>query len=93
MVLFISGIVLALVLPFQYVSITVESIFAVCRSFNMKLFSSSGTLARYCLCYLGGNTFYHGKNATLKSSQMSTYHCYIRYDNCFICVLFYVESF
>lgn len=93
MVLFISGIVLALILPFQYVSITMESTFAVCRSFNLKPFSSSGTLAGYCLRYLGGNTFYHGKNATVRPSQMNMYHWYMRYDNSFICVLFYVWSF
>lgn len=91
MVLFISGIVLAFILPFQYVSITTGSTLAICHSFNLKLFSSLGTLARYCLCYLGGNTFHHGKNATVKTSQMNMYHWYIKYGNivCFL-FLFYV---
>lgn len=89
MVLFISGIVLALILPFQYVSIAMESTLAVCRSFNLKPFSSLGTLAGYCLCYLGGHTFYHGKDATVKPSQMKMYHWYIKDGNsvCFILCL------
>lgn len=63
MVLFISGIVLAFILPFQYVCTTMESTLAVCPSFNLKPFSSLGSLAGYGLCYLGGNTLYHGENA------------------------------
>lgn len=89
MVLFISGIVLALILPFQYVSITLESTLAAFCSFNLKLFSSLGTLAGYRLCCHGGNTLYHGKNATIKPSQMKMYHWYIKYSNsvCFILCL------
>lgn len=81
MVLFISGIVLALILPFQYASITMESTLAVCHSFNLKPFSSLGTLAGYRLRYLGGNTFYHGKNTTVKPTQMKIYHWYIKFVN------------
>lgn len=66
MVLFISGIVLALVLPFQYVSITTESTLVVCRSFHLQPFSSLGTLAGYHLCYPGGHTFYHGRNVSVR---------------------------